>query len=111
MLGGMERPAVFKRKAETFAWLVAKGRFRPGLPGLFPISKGNYLLRELRVAIIGCGKIADQHAQQIRRVEGSRIVAVCDREKLMADQLADRFQVEGSFDDVGLLLREARPDV
>jgi len=68
-------------------------------------------LNEIRVAIIGCGKIADQHAQQIRRVEGSRLVAVCDREKLMAEQLAERFQVDDSFDDVDCLLKEARPDV
>ena len=68
-------------------------------------------MSELRIAIIGCGKIADQHAQQIQRVRGSRLVGVCDSEKLMADQLAERFQVDGSFDDVAALLREARPDV
>jgi predicted dehydrogenase len=68
-------------------------------------------LKEVRVAIVGCGKIADQHAQQIQRVEGSRIVAVCDHEKLMADQLAERFQVAASFDDVDRLLQEARPHV
>jgi predicted dehydrogenase len=68
-------------------------------------------LKEIQVAIIGCGKIADQHALQIRRVEGSRIVAVCDREKLMADQLAERFQVAASFDNLEALLRDARPDV
>ena len=45
-------------------------------------------MNELRVAIIGCGKIADQHAQQIQRVRGSRLFGVCDSEKLMADQLA-----------------------
>jgi len=68
-------------------------------------------LNEIRVAIIGCGKIADQHAQQIRRVRGSRLVGVCDRERLMAAQLAERFQVDDSFDDVDCLLKEARPDV
>jgi predicted dehydrogenase len=68
-------------------------------------------VNEIRVAIIGCGKIADQHAQQIRRIRGSRLAAVCDREKLMADQLAERFQVEGSFDDLDQLLKEARPHV
>src|SRR5688500_12361657 len=65
----------------------------------------------MRVGIIGCGKIADQHAEQIRRVAGSRLIAVCDREKLMADQLAERFDVKGSFVDVDTMLREARPNV
>jgi len=68
-------------------------------------------LKEIKVAIIGCGKIADQHAQQIGRVKGSRVVAVCDNDKLMADQLAERFKVDGSFDDVPRMLKEARPDV
>ncbi len=68
-------------------------------------------MKQIRVAIVGCGKIADQHAQQIRRVEGSRLVAVCDREILMAEQLAERFKADASFDDVDRLLSEARPDV
>lgn len=65
----------------------------------------------LRVAIIGCGKIADQHASQIKRVQGAELVGVCDRERLMADQLAERFGVARSFDDVDALLEETRPDV
>ena len=48
----------------------------------------------LRVAIVGCGKIADAHAEQIRRIKGCDIVGVCDREDLMARQLAERFTVE-----------------
>lgn len=65
----------------------------------------------LRVAIIGCGKIADQHVQAVQRVAGSQVVAVCDREILMARQLGERFGIEGCFDDVGRMLREARPHV
>lgn len=65
----------------------------------------------LRVAIVGCGKIADQHVQAVQRVPGSQVVAVCDREILMARQLGERFAIEGRFDDVGRMLREARPDV
>jgi predicted dehydrogenase len=68
-------------------------------------------LNPIRVAIIGCGKIAEQHASQIRRIAGSQLVGVCDSEKRMADQLAERYQVEGSFDNVQQLLKEARPDV
>ena len=65
----------------------------------------------LRVAIVGCGKIADSHAAQIRRIKGCDIVAVCDREELMARQLAERFKVERYFDDLGRLLEESRPHV
>jgi predicted dehydrogenase len=65
----------------------------------------------LRVAIIGCGKIADQHVQAVQRIPGSRIVAVCDREPLMAQQLAERFAIEGCHADVQQMLEQARPDV
>ncbi len=65
----------------------------------------------LRVGLIGCGKIADAHAQQILRIKGAEIVAACDREPLMARQLADRFPVARCFGDVDEMLRESRPDV
>lgn len=65
----------------------------------------------LRVAIVGCGKIADAHASQIRRIKGCEIVGVCDREPLMARQLAERFQFKKHFDDLNELLSAARPDV
>jgi predicted dehydrogenase len=65
----------------------------------------------ISVAIVGCGKIADQHMQAIRRIPTSRVVAVCDREPLMAGQLAQRFNIEGRFSDLGELLRSVKPDV
>ena len=43
----------------------------------------------LRVALVGCGKVADQHVQAIHRIPGCDIVAFCDRELLMAKQLGD----------------------
>ena len=65
----------------------------------------------LKVAIVGCGKIADAHASQIQRIKGCEIVAVCDREPLMARQLADRFPVRQCFGDLPELLHESKPDV
>lgn len=65
----------------------------------------------LKVAIVGCGKIADAHAAQILRIKDCEIVAVCDREPLMARQLSDRFPVKQTFAEVIDLLRAAHPDV
>ena len=65
----------------------------------------------LRVAIIGCGKIADSHAEQIQRIPDCRIVAVCDREELMAKQLFERFPIDQYFSDVHELLEKTQPDV
>jgi predicted dehydrogenase len=65
----------------------------------------------LKVAIIGCGKIADAHAAQIQHIRGCELTAVCDPEELMAQQLFDRFPVKQLFTDVSKMLAEARPDV
>jgi predicted dehydrogenase len=65
----------------------------------------------LKVAIVGCGKIADSHAAQIQRIKGCEIVGVCDREPLMARQLYERFPIKNHFSDVPELLSEAKPDV
>ena len=47
----------------------------------------------LKVAIVGCGKIADAHALALQRIRGCEIVGVCDREPLMARQLYERFPI------------------
>ena len=65
----------------------------------------------IKVAIVGCGKMADQHAVQIQRIGSAKIVAVCDAEPLMARQLAQRFHVPVWFTDVGQMLASASPDV
>jgi len=65
----------------------------------------------LKVAIVGCGKIADSHASQIQRIKDCRIVGVCDREPLMAKQFYERFPVQQRFTDLTELLDKARPDV
>lgn len=72
------------------------------------VATGNNMLK---VAIVGCGKIADDHASQIQRIRGCEIVGVCDREPLMAQQLYERFPVKQRFSDVMELLGCARPDV
>jgi predicted dehydrogenase len=65
----------------------------------------------IRAAIVGCGKIAGVHAAQINRIEGAKIVGVCDREPLMAQQLCDRFPVGECYTNLDELLSKARPDV
>jgi predicted dehydrogenase len=65
----------------------------------------------IKVAIVGCGKIADSHASQIQRIKGSEIVGVCDREPLMAQQLYQRFPIKEYFSDLSSLLNQSHPDV
>ena len=62
----------------------------------------------LKVAIVGCGKIADSHASQIQRIAGCEIVGVCDREPLMAQQLYKRFPIKQCFSDLPELLKRSK---
>lgn len=64
----------------------------------------------LTVAIIGCGKIADQHAEHLQYLPGWKLIAVCDREPLMAAQLQERYRVPNAFGSVDSLLSNCKPD-
>ncbi len=65
----------------------------------------------LKVAVVGCGKIADGHVGEILKIETARLVGVCDLEILMAEQLARRHGVENYYDDLDELLEKQSPDV
>lgn len=66
----------------------------------------------MKVAIVGCGKIADAHVEQILKLARSvRIVAACDLEPLMAEQLARRYAIAKTYVRFEELLERERPDV
>jgi predicted dehydrogenase len=66
----------------------------------------------LRVAIVGCGKIADGHVEEIKKIPGdAQVVAVCDREILMAEQMATRYALPAYYDSFERMLDKERPDV
>lgn len=66
--------------------------------------------RKTRVAIVGCGMIADQHADQLRYLPGCELVAACDTDELMAQQLADRFRIPHIFTDAAEMLHAGGVD-
>jgi predicted dehydrogenase len=66
---------------------------------------------KLKIALVGCGQIADAHLQEIRKIPGAEPVAVCDRYADLAEQAAARFGVRGVYQDAGRMLAEVRPDV
>ena len=65
----------------------------------------------IKVAIIGCGKIADSHAAQIQRIAECEIVGACDREELMAKQLYERFKIKQYFSDAKRMIEMAKPNI
>lgn len=75
------------------------------------VRKGTDGESVIKIAIVGCGKMADQHAVQIRKITDAKLVAVCDAEPLMAGQLAERFRVPKWFTNLDEMLAAERPDV
>jgi predicted dehydrogenase len=67
--------------------------------------------RPLRIALVGCGKAADNHVSQVQRISNVKLVSVCDREPLMAEQLAARFSVPNCYSNYTHMLEQERPDV
>lgn len=65
----------------------------------------------LKTVVIGCGKIADGHVEQVRASKRATIVAVCDQEALMAEQLATRLHVPAHYRDAAQMLEIEQPDV
>jgi len=66
----------------------------------------------LKVALVGCGKIADGHVEEIRKMPArAEVAAVCDRELLMAEQMATRYSIPAYYDSYERMLETERPDV
>jgi predicted dehydrogenase len=66
---------------------------------------------KMKIAIVGCGMIADAHVNEIRKIIDTELVAVCDKEPLMASQLADRYDIPMQFTDFDKLLTQCHPDI
>jgi predicted dehydrogenase len=65
----------------------------------------------LKIAIVGCGKIADAHVEEIRKIPSVQLCAVCDLEPIMSEQLAVRYAVPRWYSDTAKMLEAEAPDV
>lgn len=65
----------------------------------------------LKIAIVGCGKIADAHVEEIRKISSVQLVAACDLEPIMAEQLAVRYAIPHRYTAVAEMLEAEKPDV
>lgn len=69
-------------------------------------------MRKLRVAVIGCGHIAQwMHIPYLRELDDRYdIVAACDVSVQALQRVADFFQIRARYTDYELMLREIQPD-
>ena len=63
----------------------------------------------VRIALVGCGRISQNHFDAIRKVEGLRLVAVCDEQGSRAEAAGRTLGIP-SFSDYGEMLRSAECD-
>jgi predicted dehydrogenase len=87
--------------------MVAADSTREGLQRYFAACREK---QHAKIAINGCGKIADAHASAIQRIKTGRI-SPRDREELMARQLTERFPVDRAFRDLDVMLTRGATDV
>ncbi len=66
-------------------------------------------MEKLNFAIIGCGRIAERHAEQINRL--ACLKAVCDKNISRAQQFGDKYRANVYSDIDDLLLKEREVDV
>src|SRR5881394_124049 len=67
--------------------------------------------RVLRAAVIGTGKISEEHLRYLGSDPGVVLAGVCDLSPSLAKYAAARFKAGAAFSDSAAMLREARPDV
>jgi predicted dehydrogenase len=65
----------------------------------------------LNIGIVGCGKIADGHIEEIQKLGCARVLAVCDLEPILVEQLAVRYSVPHRYTDFDRMLSDHRLDV
>ncbi|MEE3111977.1 MAG: Gfo/Idh/MocA family oxidoreductase, partial [Pseudomonadota bacterium] len=63
----------------------------------------------IRIAIIGAGSMAGEHAKHYGRIEGVEVVAVCDRDYPKAQAFAERHGIADVYQDLDSML--ARDDI
>lgn len=66
--------------------------------------------RDLRFALIGCGRVSPRHVQALEEVPHAHWVAACDVDEAAREETAASLGVPG-FADYDDLLAEAQPDV
>jgi len=64
-----------------------------------------------RVAIVGAGQIARQHAACLGEIQGVQLVAICDRSRAKAECMAERYKVDNWYTDYEKMLEEVSPQV
>lgn len=69
-------------------------------------------MKEVRLGLIGLGGMANVHSEQIARIEGASIAAICDKDQARVSEWGDRLGIDegGRYGDPEQLIRYADVD-
>lgn len=81
------------------------------MPSLVATPAALPATRTLRAAVIGTGKISEEHLKYLKSDPLVDVVGVCDLSPSLAKYAASRFGAKEAFTDSGVMLRQAKPDV
>ncbi|MCK4374591.1 MAG: Gfo/Idh/MocA family oxidoreductase, partial [Candidatus Brocadiae bacterium] len=65
----------------------------------------------LTACLVGCGVIAQEHLKVLSRMPNAKVLALCDLNRGAAQELAQRFNVPRTYDDVAAMLDAEQPGV
>jgi predicted dehydrogenase len=68
-------------------------------------------MKNLRVAVVGCGFWSRFQVPAWQELSDVDCIAVCDVDKARARLTADAFEIKQSYSDAAEMIREQRPDV
>lgn len=65
----------------------------------------------IKTALVGCGKIAEQHLNALKLVGNASVAGLCDSDELMVRQLSERHGIKSRFTSLGEMLEKLSPQV
>jgi predicted dehydrogenase len=65
----------------------------------------------MKIGIVGCGYVCEQHLHALRRLRNVNVVGVCDRHLERATAVAKANGLPHAFDDFSKMIKKTRPEV
>lgn len=67
-------------------------------------------MKDIKIGIIGCGIIAQQHMANYRDIPGCKVEAICDIDEEKLRQFGEKYGIDKRFTHIGKMLRETDID-
>lgn len=90
---------------------MVQGEVFPGRTSGRTPEDSAVLKTDLKIAIVGCGKMAASHLDKVLRMVPRTNIALCDKEIIKAQLLGEMYGISGLFDCLDRLIEEFQPDV